>query len=172
MLDKNKNEFGKGIVKYDNMYHKVFNINETQLIVSRGYANLRHVQASTRFFGIWDVKPTDNMVQIEYESLGVFDSEGREFKVDDTIFYDSKECKVIGALKNINRDNRDYVYYKNDSCEGGWDFGNSNSCTILHSALEKPVEENPESALSLLQDFLSELEKSLEIVNKKIREPK
>lgn len=39
------------------------------------------------------------------------------------------------------------------------------------SALEKSTDD-PESALSLLQDFLSGLEKSLEIVNKKIREPK
>lgn len=176
MLDKNKNELGKGIVKVDDWYYKVFIVSDRQIIVSGGSKILKRAREQIYFCGIWikESKQMSGIEQIEYESLGVFDSKGREYKVGDTaILSEGATITVLGAIKSINEDKLNFVYYKDDDdCDGGWNYVNVKNCTILHSALEKPVKEELESALSLLQDFLTGLEKSLEIVNKKIRESK
>ena len=83
MKDKNDNELGKGIVKANDWYYKVFAINNFQLLVSKAFKYIQAVREETEFDDIWE--DCKDIEQIEYESLGVFDSKGREYKVKDTV---------------------------------------------------------------------------------------
>lgn len=141
--DKNGNEIGKGIIKKYNLYFKVHIVNDEQIVVSGGFETLKRAREQTCFYEMWtkEAEQINGIEQIEYESLGVFDSKKKEYKVGDTIDFGGTEYKIIGATKSSINDKTDYIHFFDSACGGGWNYTKSKNCIILHSALEKPIKE-------------------------------
>ena len=147
MKDINGNEVKSGIVRYNNYYYKVFTAVGDKLVVSGACDSLEGARQQDELDNVWESDGIVGVIeQVEYESLGVYDSNGKEYKYGDVIkieeaygFSEIAESVVVGSIPGLKSEDPNFIIHipVDDRCNY---IENCKKYNITRSLLDKKAD--------------------------------